>query len=212
MNAPDIQFVGDDALAIAMPDRESRDAYAEALREGGRWSDIVMGKHHVTVQFDPLELLPSEARLLLADELKHLSFSGGRDRRMIELEMRTDPQSAPDLDRLAAENGMDINDLLDRIAGSDLTVDMLGFTPGFAYIAGLDPGLDAKRLDVPRQRVAPGSVGMIRGQIGLYALQGPGGWPIIGRISEPLFDPGASQPSKLSPGMKVRFRIVRTRA
>ena len=83
---------------------------------------------------------------------------------------------------------------------------MLGFTPGFAYLSGLSPMLLAERLAKPRVRVPAGSIGLITGQVGLYALEGPGGWPIIGRLQVPLFDRAAPNPFRLAPGDGVVLR------
>jgi allophanate hydrolase len=83
---------------------------------------------------------------------------------------------------------------------------MLGFTPGFAYLSGLSPDIVSERLAHPRARVAAGSVGLITGQIGLYALDGPGGWPIIGRILNPLFDRERTEPFVLLAGDNVQLR------
>ncbi|MCA8902360.1 MAG: carboxyltransferase domain-containing protein [Hyphomonas sp.] len=208
MTEPRIHFVGDDALAVETPGRAQRDSCAEFLRASRQWTDVVPGKHHVTVQFDPVDILPSQALAQLAEQVQRIPDTARRAGKAISLDLSIEPADAPDLARLAAENGLAIPDFLSRLQGSALTVDMLGFTPGFAYITGLDTALQGERLKVPRTRVAAGSVGMIHGQIGLYALPGPGGWPIIGRVKDPLFDPAAPQPSRLSPGMQVRFRII----
>jgi KipI family sensor histidine kinase inhibitor len=87
---------------------------------------------------------------------------------------------------------------------------MLGFIPGFAYIGGLDARLEIDRLPQPRQFVPAGSVGIAGGRTGLYALPGPGGWPLIGRTSCTLFDAQSDQPFVLDAGMRVLFTAVDT--
>ena len=84
-------------------------------------------------------------------------------------------------------------------------MDLVGFTPGFAYIGGLDKQLNVSRRQEPRVCVPAGSVGIAGGMTGLYALQGPGGWPLIGRTSFILFDAAADNPFVLVPGSKVVF-------
>ena len=91
-------------------------------------------------------------------------------------------------------------------------VEMLGFTPGFAYIGGLDDRLDVPRRPHPRQYVPAGSIGIAGGRTGIYAMPGPGGWPLIGRTPEPLFDAKAGDPFRLRPGLRVRFRPLQKRA
>ena len=103
--------------------------------------------------------------------------------------------------RLALRPG----DLIARLMQASFTVDFIGFTPGFAYLSGLDASLNVSRLASPRVRVPAGSIGMITGQAGLYTLEGPGGWPLIGQVREPLFDPSADDPFRLGAGDTVRF-------
>ena len=85
---------------------------------------------------------------------------------------------------------------------------MVGFTPGFTFIGGLDEKLRVPRREQPRQRVPAGSVGIADGRTGLYAMASPGGWTLIGRTDHKLFDATAAQPFALEPGMRVRFRAA----
>ena len=203
MSAPAIYFVGDDALAIPAPARATRHALAAALRATGMWIDVVPGKGEVTVQFDPLTLPPQAARALLADQAAKAELAGEGAPRTLTFHMKTDEASAPDLARLAAENGLTPEAFLARICASPLVVDMMGFTAGFAYVVGVDAGLSAPRLDTPRQKVPAGSVGMLTGQLGFYALAGAAGWPIIGQVTTRLFDASRDAPFSLDAGMRI---------
>ena len=87
-------------------------------------------------------------------------------------------------------------------------MDMIGFTPGFAFIGGLDECFRVPRRKEPRQRVAAGSVGIADGRTGLYAMASPGGWNIIGRTPHQLFDATAEDPFVLRAGMQVRFKAI----
>ena len=209
MSAPEIFFVGDDALAVRVAERAARHGLAGALRASGKWIDVVPGKGEVTVQFDPLEIAPTAAEALLRQQAANIPEAEENAARALTLHMQTDDAAAPDLARLAAENGLSPGAFLARIEASHLIVDMIGFTAGFAYVAGVDRELAAPRLDAPRQKVPAGSVGMISGQLGLYALAGPAGWPIIGRIAEPLFDARREAPFTLEAGMRLHLLIGR---
>ncbi|MDP1555741.1 MAG: carboxyltransferase domain-containing protein [Hyphomonas sp.] len=200
---PSIIACGDDALRILCGEGDIRHSLAQKLAEDPLWLEIVPGKRDVTVAFDPHaeQMSQAWARLeaALVPDIGHdpaaaathvftASF-GGAD--------------GPDLAALAARLGLNENDIIARVEASALIVDMLGFTPGFAYLGGLDGALVSERLANPRTRVAAGSIGLITGQIGLYALDGPGGWPIIGRVLGPLFDRASPDPFVLRPGDRV---------
>lgn len=209
MTPPDIRPIGDDALALVIPDRGMRHAIAASLRASGPWLDVIPGKGEVTVQFNPLDLPPGEALTVLKKQAVASARTGPPNAGSATLTLLTSPDDAPDLAIIASANNLSADAFLARIAASPLIVDMMGFMPGFAYVEGVDPGLHAERLSVPRQKVPAGSVGFLTGQLGFYALSGPAGWPIIGRTLEPLFDPAADAPFRLEAGMRIHLEIPR---
>ena len=201
-------LIGDDAVAIAPDDRRLRHSLARSLRQTGDWIDVVPGKEVVAVRFDPMRLYPSEALQRVGAWLEGFRAEDSPDGETVDLHMEVSEDCAPDLQVLAEKNGLPSEAFLDKIIKSDLIIDMLGFTPGFAYVEGVDPSLGAERLATPRQRVATGSVGLVNGQLGLYGLAGPGGWPIIGRLRDTLFDPAREPPFLLQEGQKIRLHLV----
>jgi KipI family sensor histidine kinase inhibitor len=114
----------------------------------------------------------------------------------------------PDLDSIAQHAGLDPREVVERHARADYRVAMLGFMPGFPYLLGLDPSLNAPRRASPRTRVPAGSVAIGGAQTGIYPRELPGGWQLIGRTPFVLFDPARAQPTLLQPGQHVRFRAV----
>ena len=85
---------------------------------------------------------------------------------------------------------------------------MIGFSPGFPYLGGLNKKLICPRLDSPRQVVPAGSVGIADKQTGIYPFESSGGWRLIGRTDENLFDNNLVSPSILKPGMKLKFNEI----
>jgi KipI family sensor histidine kinase inhibitor len=85
----------------------------------------------------------------------------------------------------------------------------MGFAPGFPYLSGLPARLATPRLATPRLAVQAGSVGIGGSQTGVYPIQTPAGWRIIGHTTVKLYDPAATSPFLLSPGDHVRFKPVR---
>ena len=114
----------------------------------------------------------------------------------------------PDLMAVAAHAGLPIETVIQHHTGALYRVYFLGFTPGFAYLGGLDPRLAMGRKATPRARVPAGSVGIAGAQTGVYPQATPGGWQIIGRTPLTLFDPGRSPPCLLAPDDRVRFVAI----
>lgn len=203
-----IFLLGDDAVAVRPNNRRDRHPLARSLREAQHWIDVVPGKEIVAAQFDPATRKPQDALHLMQSWLNAFSAEAADETPEVRLQLDTSGDNAPDLEELAARNGLSVSAFLQKVIRSNLVVDMLGFTPGFAYVEGLDPELDAERLATPRQRVAAGSVGILSGQLGLYGLSGPGGWPLIGRLTNTLFDPNRKSPFLLTEGTRIRLELV----
>lgn len=201
-----ITALGDDALTIRCGAGEIRRTLAHALRRGGAWLEVVPGREDVSVVFDPHAEGMEQATARLKAELAMPPDVEHAEPRTHELVAEFGGSAGPDLSSLAERMGMADNDLIRQVEQSVLTVDMLGFTPGFAYLTGLAPQLIAERLASPRTLVPAGSIGLITGQVGLYALEGPGGWPLIGRVRAPLFDRNAANPFLLAAGDRVILR------
>jgi KipI family sensor histidine kinase inhibitor len=118
------------------------------------------------------------------------------------------PDLAPDLAAVASHAGLQPAEVIERLAASDYTVRFCGFSPGFAYLAGLPAALAIPRRDTPRPRVTPGSFGIAGGTCGLYPQATPGGWQLVGATPARLFDPARSPPALLTPGDRVRLHII----
>ncbi len=111
----------------------------------------------------------------------------------------------PDLKAVAEQSGCSEQEVIERHIHRTYRVYMLGFVPGFAYMGRVDPAIAAPRHRVPRERVPAGSVGIAGGQTGVYPVDSPGGWQVIGRTTTVMFDANRATPSLLAPGDLVRF-------
>lgn len=129
----------------------------------------------------------------------------GPSPRTVEIPVRYGGDDGPDLDDVARRAELDADAVVRLHAGADYTVHMIGFAPGFPYLAGLPPRIATPRRDSPRARVPAGSVGIAGGQTGIYPLATPGGWRLIGRTDVRLFRPDADPPALLAVGDRVRF-------
>lgn len=113
-----------------------------------------------------------------------------------------------DLHDVAAHTRLSTSEVIARHTAATYRVAMLGFSPGFPYLLGLDPALSMPRRSEPRTRVPAGSVAIGGAQTGIYPQTLPGGWHLLGRTPTRLFTLAASSPSLLLPGDSVRFRAI----
>lgn len=114
----------------------------------------------------------------------------------------------PDLDDVAAACGMARAEVVARHQAATYEVAFCGFSPGFAYLRGLDPALHVPRLATPRTVVPAGSVAIADVWSAVYPRESPGGWRLLGRTGAPLWDVDRTPPALLAPGTRVRFREV----
>ena len=125
--------------------------------------------------------------------------------RMVEIPVDFGNEAGPDLNDVGAHAQMSADEIVDLFIGATYRVYMLGFLPGFAYMGEVDERIAMPRRQSPRLKVPKGSVGIAGRQTGVYPLESPGGWQIIGRTEVELFTPDAEQPCLLRPGDSVKF-------
>lgn len=159
----------------------------------------------LTVHYDPLLLSYEKVRDWVQEKLPQLEDSGHRNSRRVEVPVSYGGASGLDLEAVAAAKGISPADVIRIHSEREYTVYMMGFTPGFPYLGILDDRLVMPRMDTPRRHVAAGSVAIAGSQTGIYPLDSPGGWHILGFTSIKLFDPTSRQPFFFLPGDVVKF-------
>lgn len=203
-----VRSCGDDLLSIELGAAENAQAFAEQLRATGDWMEVVPGIDSVVVQFDATVRTIEAASRQIAAELAQGYSAKALTDVLLEIPVVYGGEFGPDFDAVCEQTGLSAEELIALHTGQEYVVDLIGFTPGFVYVGGLDDTLRIPRRKQPRQRVEAGSVGIADGRTGLYALAGPGGWPLIGRTTFTLFDPKAKDPFPLRAGMRIRFIAV----
>ena len=211
MGAPTLEPLGDQALLLRWGDiaeaatNRRVHAFASALRvTDAPWLvDCVPGYASLAVFFEGVDVAEVLERLLaLATDDPSAADTSSR---LVEIPVAYGGEHGRDLDDVAKATGLTPAQVIERHAQADYLVAMLGFSPGFPYLLGLDPHLAVSRLATPRTRVPAGSVGIGGAQTGVYPDEGPGGWRLIGRTAQVLFDARREPPSLLLPGARVRF-------
>jgi len=128
--------------------------------------------------------------------------------RTVEIPCCYDSELGPDLAAAAERLGMTVDELVRVHAGVEYLVYFVGFTPGLPYMAGVPERIQLPRLQTPRVKVPPGSVGLGGAQFCIYSVESPGGYWLLGRTPLRLYDPTAAEPTLLRAGDRVRMRPI----
>lgn len=110
-----------------------------------------------------------------------------------------------DIENVASHNNLTVDDVIKIHTSRDYLIYMLGFTPGFPYLGGMDERIATPRLEVPRTKIHGGSVGIAGSQTGVYPIDSPGGWQIIGRTPLKLYDENREEQILLRAGDFIKF-------
>ena len=205
MSDPLVQRIGDDRLGLRVDSPQRAQFIATHLRGRPHLMDVVAGMDSVVVAFDPFNLEVEAVEAALVHAASRDLGGESAEQATLDIPVTYGGTDGPDFDLICDQTGLSADALIARHAAPLYRVDMIGFTPGFAYCGGLDRDLAVSRLAQPRIRIPAGSIGLSATHTGIYALDGPGGWPIIGRAKDKLFDAGRETPFKIRPGMCLRF-------
>ncbi len=162
------------------------------------------------IHYDPLTLTFDQVSHYVRDKMTQLDDSFHRTPRRLEVPTRYGGASGSDLETVAVSKGISPADVIRIHSEREYTVYMMGFTPGFPYLGTLDERLIMPRMVSPRTLVKAGSVAIAGSQTGIYPLDSPGGWHLIGWTPLKLFDPTSETPFLFSPGDVVKFIPIET--
>ena len=212
---PRVVPAGDSAILIELGSEVDPEissmvfALTDLIKVAGLNSDleVLPTYRSVLVYYDPLVCSYAEMFDAVNGAVEGLvePISVNSSLKIVEIPVVYGGDDGPDLHFVADHAGITEDAVIELHSGTDYRVYMLGFSPGFPYLGGLDERIAAPRLKTPRVSVPAGSVGIAESQTGVYPNAGPGGWRIIGRTSVTLFDVNSSTPSLITPATKVRF-------
>jgi KipI family sensor histidine kinase inhibitor len=205
-------FLGDQAITLELPEEDAERVLGLAAALDARIAagafpgarETVPAIRSVTLHFDPLSADPQS----WLDELKAIAAESPISRpEPLEwtLPVCFDAEFAPDLADIAAKPA----DFIEALTAQPVTVKMLGFLPGFAYMGDVPDLCRARRRKTPRSAVPAGSVAVAGPMCAAYPWTSPGGWNLVGKTPAQLFDPTNEQrPALLAPGDKVRWKAI----
>ena len=207
---------GDSAVTVEFEERidQAVNARVVALAEAiertavGGVRDVVPTFRSVTVYFDPL-------KTDVAGLVKQLEVSAGElgtipsnPPRVLRIPVCYGGEYGPDLRAVAAFAGANESEVIALHVAAIYRVFMLGFMPGFAYMASVHPRIAIPRRTSPRVTVPAGSVAIGASQTGIYPSDSPGGWQLVGKTPVKPYDPDRREPFLFKAGDAVRFYAI----
>ncbi len=210
---PRIEWVGDRSLLIRVGEGISRECQAAVSRlfrllttdKLGHILSIHPAYNSLLMTFDPMVAGPEETAEIVRALVGREDVVVLPEPRTVEIPVCYEGEMAPDLGDVAALSGRSVEEVIRLHSGTEYLVYFLGFSPGFPYLGDLPEELAAPRLKTPRLKVPAGSVAIGGSQTGIYPVDSPGGWRLIGRTPFPLFTPEKDPPTLLEMGDRVRF-------
>jgi inhibitor of KinA len=167
--------------------------YDPVLTTPAKFTDVIK---NMAVNFTNLEI-ESGSEIRSGSKIEHGT--------VVEIPVCYGGDFGPDIKNVEKASGLDREEVIKLHSAPEYLIYMVGFTPGFPFLGGLNEKLFTPRLETPRMAVPKGSVGIANDQTGMYPIQSPGGWQIIGRTSLNLFDPYRKNPFLYKAGDKIRF-------
>ncbi|MGE7092737.1 5-oxoprolinase subunit PxpB [Lysinibacillus sp. NPDC048646] len=178
--------------------------------------EAVPAYNSVTVYYNPIDVyfsnlekgvnMPYEnVKTKIFSLMNHSYIVETTKDRVVKIPVAYGGEMGPDLEFVASYNGLTPSEVIKIHSSAEYLVYMLGFAPGFPFMGGMDKQIATPRKETPSLTIAPGSVGIAGSQTGIYPLETPGGWQIIGRTPSRLFLPEQSPPTLLQPGDRIKF-------
>ncbi len=178
--------------------------------------DIIPAYHTVTIVYDIGVLRKQQPNATsyhtmctwLQDAMNAVKIAQASKTNLVRIPVCYDPSLAPDIESLSQQHNITVDGMINLHTGKNYRVYMIGFLPGFAYMGSVDEKIATPRRSQPRTLVPAGSVGIAGEQTGIYPLDSPGGWQLIGRTPVSLFAADKESPCYLQPGDEVQFYAI----
>jgi len=170
--------------------------------------ELVPTYRSLLILYDPLILTFPVLRRKISERIHLTKEAEIPPSRALQIPVCYEGEYGPDLQWVADYHNMSVKEVIRLHTGTTYRVYMIGFTPGYAYLGELPGGLVTPRRETPRTHVPKGSVGIAKNQTGVYPVDSPGGWQIIGRTPLELFNPNTWPPALLNMGDLVTFYAI----
>ena len=167
--------------------------------------EVVPTFRSLLIYYDSYQLSYREAADKIEELARNLKTEQKTKKRILKIPCCYGARFGPDLADMEQLTGLDRKEMIDIHSSVDYKVYMLGFLPGFAYLGGLDERIHVPRLKSPRLKISRGAVGIGGSQTGIYPMDSPGGWRLMGETPIDMYDPNREQPILVQAGDYIRF-------
>lgn len=167
--------------------------------------EIIPAYRSLLIHYNPLETNLENVSAAVNESWPQIEHLPPPAARRVEIPVQ---YTGEDLEFVAAYAQLSVPEVVARHTAVEYRVYLMGFTPGFAYLGEVDARIAAPRLEKPRTRVPAGAVGIAGQQTGIYPIESPGGWRILGHTPLKMFDLNRAEPFLLAPGDGVQFVAV----
>lgn len=168
-------------------------------------SEVIPTYRSILIIYDPILVEYKELVNTLKEMEEALGDAKQDEAFIVELPTVYGGEYGPDIEFVAEHNKITVEEVIQIHSSTDYLLYMLGFTPGFGYLGGMSKKIETPRLQVPRTKIPAGSTGIAGMQTGIYPIDSPGGWQLIGRTPVKLYTPLSDPPVLLNAGDYVRF-------
>ena len=168
-------------------------------------TDLIPAFASLLINYDPRVIGYKDLKARIEELLKIEVSEEASEARVFEIPVCYGGEYGPDIANIAENAGISEQEVIDIHCSKDYLIYMLGFLPGFVYLGGLDGRIHTPRLANPRISIPAGSVGIAASQTGIYPLNSPGGWQLLGMTPVKTYDPERETPILVEAGDYIRF-------
>lgn len=171
-------------------------------------TEVIPTYRSILITYDPFKTDSQRLKIEVLDRENKVDKLEIPPPATFEIQVAYGDEFGPDLEFVAQHNKLTPEEVIQIHTSGTYLIYMIGFTPGFPFLGGLSQRIFTPRLENPRQLVPAGSVGIANNQTGIYPIDSPGGWQLIGKTPMKLYDPVGSPPILLKAGNYLKFKRI----
>ncbi|MGL5544197.1 MAG: 5-oxoprolinase subunit PxpB [Cetobacterium sp.] len=171
--------------------------------------DLLPTYRSIIINYNPLKISFDNLKNMIEKNVNLKNIDNeNKIKEIIEIPVLYGGEWGPDIQNISLHNDLTVDEVIKIHESEEYLIYMLGFTPGFPYLGGMAKSIATPRLQTPRIKIPAGSVGIAGEQTGIYPINSPGGWQLLGRSPLELFNPTKEKPFLLKSGEYIKFKSI----